>query len=162
MGIVHGAGYARTSRFETLRPAALAATIDAKVAGALALMQLTRDDPLRWFVGFGSISGRFGGNGLSDYAAANDMLAKLCAWYRTQRPQCATTCMEWQSWDEVGMAMLPDSAVGTRGVLKMQFLPPVEGVEHLKRELGAGLPEREILFDDGQFERLLLGVPAKT
>lgn len=154
-GIVHGAGYARSSRLETLKREYLARTLDAKVSGALGLMLLAREDPLRYFIGFGSISGRFGGNGLSDYAAANAMLAALCAWYRSARPDCATTCMDWQSWDEVGMAMLPDSSVGTRGVLKMKFIPPAEGVEHLANELAAGLPEREVLFDDGEFERLI-------
>jgi hypothetical protein len=92
---------------------------------------------------------------LSDYAAANEMLAKLCGWFRTWRADCAATCIEWQSWDEVGMAMLPDSAVGTREVLKMKFIPPAEGVEHLNRELRAGLPEPEVLIDDGEFERLM-------
>jgi NAD(P)-dependent dehydrogenase (short-subunit alcohol dehydrogenase family) len=154
-GIIHGAGYARTSRFETQKRNELSATIGAKVDGALALMQLTQQDPVRFFVGFGSISGRFGGNGLSDYAAANEMLAKLCAWFSARRGDCAVSCIEWQSWDEVGMAMLPDSAMGTREVLKMKFIPPAEGVEHLGRELCAGLPEREVLIDDGEFERLM-------
>ena len=53
-----------------------------KLDGAAALMSLTRQDPLRYFIGFGSIGGRYGGNGLSDYATANDMFAKLCQWYR--------------------------------------------------------------------------------
>ncbi len=154
-GIIHGAGYARTSRFEMQKRDELDKTIGAKVDGAVALMLLTQNDPLRYFVGFGSISGRFGGNGLSDYAAANDMLAKLCAWHRILRPSCATTCIDWQSWDEVGMAMLPDSTVGTRGVLKMKFLPPSEGIEHLDRELRAGLPECEVLIDDGEFATML-------
>jgi len=154
-GIIHGAGYARTSRFESQKREELISTIRAKVDGAVALMSLTRGDPLRYFVAFGSISGRFGGNGLSDYAGANAMLAKLCAWFRAVRPDCASSCIDWQSWDGVGMAMLPDSAVGARDVLKMQFIAPAEGIWHLHQELRAGLPEREVIVDDGRFERLL-------
>ena len=159
-GIIHGAGYARTGRLESQKLHELNASIGAKVDGALGLMQLTRQDPLRYFVGFGSISGRYGGNGLSDYAAGNDMLAKLCAWFRTVRPECATACLQWQSWDAVGMAMLPDSNVGAREVLGMQFLPPEEGVAHLKQELLVGLPRSEVLMDDGQFERLVRTPPS--
>ncbi len=133
----------------------LQATIAAKVDGAVALMELTAQDPLRYFVGFGSISGRYGGNGLSDYAGANDMLVKLCARYRELRPRCAVSCIDWQSWDEVGMAMVAESTAGTRGILKMKFIPPTEGVEHLAGELAAGLPEREVLIDDGEFARLI-------
>ena len=102
----------------------------AKVDGAVALMALTQRDPLRWFVGFGSLSGRFGGNGLSDYAAANDMLAKLIAAFRRRRPQCAAGCIHWQTWDEVGMATLADGVAITKNVLQMAFIPPAEGIEH--------------------------------
>jgi hypothetical protein len=83
------------------------------------------------------------------------MLAKLCDWYRAVRPTCSTACIQWQSWDEVGMAMQPDSAVGSRGVLKMKFMPTAEGIEHLRNELCAGLPLGEILIDDGEFETLM-------
>ncbi len=82
----------RSFRFGTGVGNKLDATIAPKVDGTLALMHLTAGDPLQYFVGFGSLSGRFGGNGLSDYAAANDMLAKLCGWFRQRRPECHTVC----------------------------------------------------------------------
>jgi NAD(P)-dependent dehydrogenase (short-subunit alcohol dehydrogenase family)/acyl carrier protein len=152
-GIVHGAGFARSGRFGTRSRELLERTLAGKLDGAVGLMSLTRQDPVRYFIGFGSISGRYGGNGLSEYATANDMLAKLFDWYRAERPDCATCCIHWQSWDEIGMAMLGDSAVGTKGILKMAFIPPKEGVEHLCRELQAGLPSSEVLIGDGFFER---------
>ncbi len=88
-GIVHGAGYGKSFRFGTGNPEAFERTLAGKLDGAVALMSLTQNDPLRCFIGFGSIGGRYGGNGLSDYAAANDMFAKLCAWYQARRPDCA-------------------------------------------------------------------------
>jgi NAD(P)-dependent dehydrogenase (short-subunit alcohol dehydrogenase family) len=151
VGVVHGAGYGKPGRLELLKRESLAKTIDAKVAGAVNLMSLTRDDPLWYFVGFGSISGRYGGNGLSDYAAANEMLAKLCTWHRGVRPDCATTCIAWPSWGEVGLALRSDSAVGLTSVLKTKLMPVAEGVEHFMSELEAGLPRGEVLIDDGSF-----------
>ena len=59
-------------------------TVGGKLDGAAALMTLTEQDPVRYFIGFGSISGRFGANGLSDYSAANEMLAKLCDAYQAR------------------------------------------------------------------------------
>jgi NAD(P)-dependent dehydrogenase (short-subunit alcohol dehydrogenase family) len=152
-GIIHGAGYAKSFRFGTGNAAKLAATVDPKVGGTLALMHLTAGDPLRYFVGFGSLSGRFGGNGLSDYAAANDMLAKLCGWFRAKRPECRTTCFHWQTWDQVGMALLADGVGITKNAFKMDFIPPEEGVAHLIDELRAGAPENEVLVTDGFFQR---------
>ena len=116
-------------------------------------MALTRSDPLKYFVGFGSLSGRFGGNGLSDYAAANEMLAKLCDWFRQQRPDCHTSCFHWQTWDEIGMAMVADAVEITRSSFQMDFIPPLEGIEHLHQELRAGLPLGEVLITDGYFQR---------
>ncbi len=158
-GIVHGAGWGKSGRFESRSREHFERAIHGKLDGAVALMALTANDPVRHWIGFGSISGRFGGNGLSDYAAGNDMLAKLIDWYRTTRPDCAACCFHWQSWDEVGMATRGDSAVGTKGVLKMDFISPGEGVEHLCREVEAGLPEREVLITDGYFERAFYSSP---
>jgi NAD(P)-dependent dehydrogenase (short-subunit alcohol dehydrogenase family) len=152
-GVIHGAGYGKHARFATRTVELMERTMNGKLDGAVALMSLLRQDPLRHFIAFGSIAGRYGGNGLADYAAANDMLAKLCAWYRAERPDCAVACLDWQSWDQIGGAMLPDSAAGTKGVLKMAFIPPIEGVEHVARELEAGLPAAEVLFTDRFFER---------
>ncbi len=152
-GIVHGAGYAKSFRFGTGVGNKLQATIAPKVDGTLALMQLTADDPLKYFVGFGSLSGRFGGNGLSDYAAANDALAKLCGWFRSRRPQCHTVCFHWQTWDAVGMALLADGVGITKNAFKMDFISPEEGVNHLIDELRAGTPECEVLITDGFFQR---------
>jgi hypothetical protein len=152
-GIVHGAGYAKSFRFGTGVGNKLEATIAPKVEGTLALMQLTAGDPIKYFVGFGSLSGRFGGNGLSDYAAANDALAKLCGWYRSRRPECHTVCFHWQTWDAVGMALLADGVGITKNAFKMDFISPDEGVNHLIDELRAGTPESEVLITDGFFQR---------
>jgi NAD(P)-dependent dehydrogenase (short-subunit alcohol dehydrogenase family) len=152
-GIIHGAGYAKSARIEMKSRAVLDRTVRPKFDGALALMLQTVDDPLQHFILFGSLSGRFGGNGLSDYAAANDALAKLSAWYRGVRAEVGTACIAWQTWDEIGMAMLSDSAGINRNALQMQFIPPQEGVEHLEREILAGEPDAEIVATDGFFER---------
>ncbi len=161
-GIVHGAGYGYSGRFDSRSRERFDRTIGGKLDGAVALMSLTRQDPLRYWIGFGSISGRYGGNGLTDYAAANDMLAKLVDWYRVQRPDCAACCFHWQSWDEIGMAMIGDSAAGTKGVLKMEFISPKEGVEHFCREVEAGLPCSEVLITDGFFARTFYPFDAST
>ncbi len=86
--VIHGAGYAKSTRFQDLDRKYVDRCFDSKIDGAMALMTLTQQDPIKYFIGFGSISGRFGGNGLCDYAAANDMLAKLTGWFRSQRPEC--------------------------------------------------------------------------
>jgi hypothetical protein len=153
-GVVHGAGYGKSGRFDTRPLESVERTLAGKLDGAVAMMALTWRDPIEYWIGFGSLSGRSGGNGLTDYAGANDMLAKLVDWYRARRPDSHACCFHWQSWNDIGMAMLGDSAAGTKTVLKMEFLPPQEGIEHFCREIEAGLPTGEVLITDGFFERL--------
>jgi len=150
-GVLHGAGVIDPSRFENKRRDILSALIGAKFDGTLNLMALTQRDPLAYFVGFGSISGRFGGNGLTDYAAGNDVLAKLIDWHRASRPACASACIHWESWEGSGMATLPRFAWGPKSVMNMKYMLPEEGVRRLEQELEVGLPEAEVLYTFGDF-----------
>jgi acyl transferase domain-containing protein/NAD(P)-dependent dehydrogenase (short-subunit alcohol dehydrogenase family) len=146
-GILHGAGVETAARFERKEIENVHATIASKAYGALRLMQLTRKDPLEAFLAFGSISGRFGGYGQSDYSLSSDMLAKLIQRFRAERPGCASIAFHWPAWDEIGMAMRPES----RSALELagqRFMPPEEGLDHLFAELNAGAPEGEILILD--------------
>lgn len=151
-GILHGAGVGQDARFEHKRPEKVEQCIAAKVDGAVALMDLTRDDPLKYFVAFGSISGRFGANGHTDYSLANDMLAKLVGCYRAQRPEVAAVAFHWHAWGDVGMAARPDTRLALE-MIDMDFMPAAEGVEHLIAELEIGAPEAEVLITDEKYHR---------
>jgi acyl transferase domain-containing protein len=159
-GIIHGAGVEEASRFERKQAGKVSATIAAKVDGAAALIALTREDPLEYFVAFGSISGRFGGHGQTDYSLASDMLCKLVSLVRTERPECAAVTIHWPPWDEVGMAVRPETKVVLEAV-RQRFMPPTEGVLHLIDELSAGAPEAEVLLID-RTERLDLDKTAPS
>jgi NAD(P)-dependent dehydrogenase (short-subunit alcohol dehydrogenase family) len=150
-GVLHGAGLIDPGRFENKRRDFVTSLVNAKFCGTLNLMALTQHDPLAFFVGFGSISGRFGGNGLADYAAGNDAMAKTIDWFRAARPDCASACIHWESWEGSGMATLPRFAWGPKAIMKMKYMTPEEGVERLDQELRAGLPESEVLYTFGDF-----------
>ena len=122
-------------------------TLAAKCGGAANLIALTRNDPLRFFLAFGSTSGRFGGLGQADYSLASDLLAKMTDRLAFERPNCTSVCFHWPAWNEVGMAVRPESKLALeRG--GMTFMPVAEGVEHLIGEILAAAGEREILILD--------------
>ena len=165
-GVVHGAGYERATRFEKKNPDLVRRTVAVKVDGAAALMQLTANDPVAFFAAFGSVSGRFGGVGQTDYSMANDCLAKLVDWYRTQRPETRSATFHWHAWDDVGMAVRPESK-HIRELHDIAFMPAVEGVRHLLDEMSAGFPEREIAITElhtcsNQFASLPAGAAAQS
>jgi hypothetical protein len=146
-GIIHGAGVELSGRFERKTPAQVDATIAAKADGAAALLALTREDPIRHFVAFGSVIGRFGGLGQTDYALASDLLNKLIHQYRGERASCASVSILWPAWDEVGMSVRPETKL-TLTVAGVRFMPPAEGIEHAIQEIEAGAPEGEVLIMD--------------
>jgi hypothetical protein len=116
-------------------------------------MDLTREDPIRHFVAMGSISGRFGANGQSDYSLANDMLAKLVSWYRGQRPEVAAVNFDWHAWDDFGMATRAETRPALESI-GMRFMPAREGASHLLSELAAGARSSEILITDDRYARM--------
>ena len=151
-GILHGAGIEQASRVEKKSREGMALTMGAKIAGAYNLMQLTRQDPLGHFIGFGSTSGRLGGNGQTDYSAASDMLCKLVSWYRGERPGCHAVGFHWHPWDELGMAARPETATMLKAN-RLVLMPSRVGVRHLLRELYTQPAESEILITDWEYHQ---------
>ena len=146
-GVLHGAGFESACSFAKKQAEKVSRTVAAKVDGAAALMELTADDPLRYFFGFGSTSGRLGGVGQADYCLANEMLAKLVDRYAAGRPDVKAATFHWHAWDEIGMAARPETR--SSPVLRhLKFMPPAEGVRHLMAEFAAGVLEREVMITD--------------
>ncbi|MEX2112415.1 MAG: phosphopantetheine-binding protein [Pirellulales bacterium] len=156
-GIVHGAGIERSAGYERKSRASVLATLGSKVDGALNLMRLTESDPVKWFVGFGSISGRLGSNGQTDYCLASDALCKLMTWYRAPRPGVRAVGFHWHAWDEVGMAARPESASAMRLADGPTNMPKREGINHLLREIYAGGPEGEVLITSWEYHGRFYG-----
>ncbi|MBX7187299.1 MAG: SDR family oxidoreductase [Vicinamibacteria bacterium] len=152
-GILHGAGFSRDARLEHKRPEHVARCLRAKVDGAFFLMELTREDPVRHFIGMGSISGRFGANGQTDYSLSNDMLSKLTSWYRGQRGDVFATTFDWHAWDDHGMATRAETRLALESI-GMRFMPAREGAAHLMAELRSPARETEVLITDDRYARM--------
>ena len=148
-GILHGAGVRVEEKFSKKQPQTVLNSVATKVDSALALALLTQQEPLQFFVGFASMSGRFGANGRTDYAMSNEALCKMLAWLQTKRPEVRTLGVHWQAWGDVGMFAQQQIAVQQN---QLSLMPVQEGVEHLADELLAGCPEREVLIYDGTFQ----------
>ncbi len=146
-GIIHGAGIEAACKFVSKKPENVRRTIASKCDGAALLMELTQNDPLQYFVGFGSTSGRFGGLGQADYSLASDLLAKMTSRLAQERPETHAVCFHWPAWGDVGMAMRPESRMALEAS-GLAYMPANEGANHLINELLAGAPEREVLLLD--------------
>jgi hypothetical protein len=151
-GIIHGAGFAQDQRYDRKTPKVYESCIGAKIDGAANLMELTRQDPIRYFAVFSSISGRFGANGQTDYSSSNDMLSKQMDRFRLERPEVHAVAFQWHAWGGAGMAMRPENRLGLE-MVKIAFMPPDEGVGHLLNEFRSNERESEILITDQMYFR---------
>ena len=149
-GVIHGAGAGQDARFDRKRPDKVEKCLKAKIDGALAVMEVTRNEPLEWFAAFGSISGRFGANGHTDYSLANDMMAKIVDRYRMERPEVTSLTFHWHAWGDVGMAMKPEAKLALE-MIDMEFMPATEGVAHFLAEFEQGGDESEVLITDHNY-----------
>lgn len=107
-GLLHGAGVNRPRRLAEVTEEGLAATLAPKVDGLRVLLaaveDVVRGEELRMVVAFGSIIGRQGLAGQSEYCVANDwMRVELERWAR-HNPRCRTHLLEWSAWSDIGMA----------------------------------------------------------
>jgi NAD(P)-dependent dehydrogenase (short-subunit alcohol dehydrogenase family) len=141
--MIHGAGWQHSRGFVTKSAAEVTATLAPKLDGTLNLLQLTAHDPVQLVVGFGSVSGRFGGLGQADYSLACEMLARLTGAWAAAHPGCRALTISWPAWGEVGMAMHKK----TRHILESKhrmFMGVEEGCDHFLREVLAADPEPEV------------------
>jgi NAD(P)-dependent dehydrogenase (short-subunit alcohol dehydrogenase family) len=158
-GILHGAGIGQDSRFERKQPIKVNECFAAKMDGPFALLQNIDTTQLKHFIGFGSISGRFGANGHTDYSAANDGLVKVCDWLRTESPSTRSIGFHWHAWGDIGMATKPETKLALESI-GMQFMPAEEGLRHLIEEIECGSNETEVLITDDRYHRAFY--PAET
>ncbi len=133
--IIHGAGLEESKLMRDKKFGDFNKIFDIKADGCYNLMELTRGHDVKAVVIFGSISGRFGNNGQTDYAAANDLLNKYARHMNTRfHGKRRGISMNWAGWQDVGMA--------TRGSIKKIFeeagidmIPMGEGVSRVSDEL---------------------------
>lgn len=151
-GVIHGAGIGQDARFDRKRPDKVDQCLRAKIDGCINLMDSTRRDPLEWFVAFGSISGRFGANGHTDYSYANDSLAKLVDRYRRERSEVNSVTFHWHAWGDIGMATKPETKLALE-MINLEFMPAKEGIAHFLNELERGGDEPEVLITDRAYYR---------
>ncbi len=106
--VFHTAGVLEDGVLDGLDFAQLAATSDAKAAGAVWLDELTRDLDLDAFVLFSSAAATFGGGGQGNYSAANAFLDGLAENRRARG--LAALSVAWGPWDGPGVSQNTDAA----------------------------------------------------
>jgi acyl transferase domain-containing protein/aryl carrier-like protein len=144
-GLIHAAGIPGGGAIQIKTQEEAERILAPKVKGTLVLNTIFKDAELDFFVLCSSLASVLGGFGQADYAGANAFLDAF-AHYKTCTDGTFTTCINWDDWQEVGMAARMKSEVirqKSEGLLKAEDrgLLPQEGIEVFKRIVGSKLPQ---------------------
>ncbi len=144
--LIHAAGIERSRKLENKSDAEFRQIVDIKSTGLFRLfktMEELKQLP-KAIVSFGSVAGRFGNSGQTDYSAANDLLARFTSGMRGQYPDIQMMTLDWGAWAEVGMASrghIPE-LMKRAGI---EMVNPQEAAAYVRRELEAGTTGEVIL-----------------
>lgn len=130
-GIVHSAGVLRDAYIRNKSWDDMAAVFAPKILGAVLLDDITRDDPLDFFVMFSSLAALAGNAGQSDYSYANHYMdafaARRNALARDGARHGRALSINWSIWAEGGMRLDEQTAL---------FFERNLGIKPLQREVG--------------------------
>ena len=148
--IVHGAGLESFGAIPRKSLKKTAKAIAVKARGFQNLLRATAEDDLSAFISFGSISGRFGMDGQSDYTAGASLLAQMAHIMSRSQSQNPRTLpfitMEWTAWGEVGMATNPEVVSVQANERGMTYMSVADGVRHFIDEIELGTANPEVLY----------------
>ncbi len=125
-GVVHCAGVvdAEALRLTAKSAEALSRVLSPKVRGTVVVDEVTREDPLRVFAAFSSVSASRSGWGkcLADYAAANFFIDQYCQLRSAQGRTGRTVAINWALWRGRGMGQ----ALGIDAIAERSGLATLE------------------------------------
>jgi amino acid adenylation domain-containing protein len=152
--IFHLAGDSRDVQIKDESLDEMLQSMQAKVAGALAIYQALEGREGVEQVHFGSVNGFFGGYGYSSYSAANSFLSAWCQnLYRKGKP---VYCYQWSMWDELGLSRGYQLKRQTEAK-GFRILDVERGLMSLKVAMASSVSSILIGLDSGNFniERLV-------
>jgi NAD(P)-dependent dehydrogenase (short-subunit alcohol dehydrogenase family) len=152
--VFHGAGIIEDKLLVDKADASFDRVFDTKADAAFLLSRYLAWDKVKLAVLFGSVSGRVGNPGQTDYAAANEVLNRMAWWLHSQSPHTRIICIDWGPWASSGMATAPTLArLHARGI---EPITSEEGRKFFAREIAHGrLEDVEVLAGEGPWIELV-------
>ncbi|MFN9811141.1 MAG: SDR family NAD(P)-dependent oxidoreductase, partial [Deltaproteobacteria bacterium] len=146
--IVHGAGVIADRFIADKTDEQWDRVMDTKVHGLRALLEATKDDPLRAIVMFSSVAGRTGNVGQCDYASANEILNKVAALEARRRRAAGhdvvVRSLGWGPWEG---GMVSPALKARFEKLGVRLIGLAEGARWMSEELaGFDLDDVEVVL----------------
>jgi hypothetical protein len=142
--LLHAAGLEISKFLSSKEQREFDLVFDVKANGWCHLLHALDGVPIGAVVAFGSVAGRFGNGGQTDYSAANGLLGAAVSNLRRTRPDTRAITVDWTAWAGIGMASR-GSIPKMMEAAGIDMLPPEVGIPFIRRELVGGSFRGEIV-----------------
>ncbi|MBF0411502.1 MAG: SDR family NAD(P)-dependent oxidoreductase [Desulfamplus sp.] len=152
-GVIHAAGVEESMPFEKKTLDSFERVFNTKVYGCLNVIEALEEKGVRFYVGFSSVTAKFGNEGQTDYTAANEMMAAILLGLDREDSLPKCKIIDWTAWSGAGMATREtvQKVLTERG---LKFLPLEAGVKFFMDEMeDSTTPEVVITGLDHSFDR---------
>lgn len=142
-GIVNGAGLPALGLVPNKIIAHSQEVVRVKANSFFALAEACAEQKLKFFYSIGSISGRFGMDGQTDYSAGADLIVRMTCAERRRQTGCKYAVLGWSAWADTGMAMHESVRMVQQGERGLEYISIAEGRSRFAEEVffGGQLPE---------------------
>ncbi|HAG12832.1 MAG TPA: hypothetical protein DCG49_03090 [Ruminococcus sp.] len=142
-GIVNGAGLPALGLVPNKIVPHAQEVVRVKANSFFALAKACADQQLKFFYSIGSISGRFGMDGQTDYSAGADLIVRMTCAERRRNTGCKYAVLGWSAWADTGMAMHEGVRKVQQGERGLEYISIAEGRSRFAEEVlyGGQLPE---------------------
>jgi len=150
--LLHAAGVVRDKLLEQKSLETFDEVFQTKVNALAAIERALPWHDVKLVALFGSVAGRFGNRGQTDYAAANEVLNRAAWRWKTEHPEVRVVAINWGPW--LGSGMASDAVVRQ---LRGRGIEPVRvdlGVEFFLDEITRGGSEVEVVAGKGPWGEL--------
>jgi acyl transferase domain-containing protein/acyl carrier protein len=120
-----------------------------KIEGTWILNEVTKNEPLDFFVVFSSIIGIIGNIGQVDYAGANSFIDSFIQYRKKNNYPGKSISIDWTLWGEVGMG-LKDTVIKQLEKKGLPPLPKKQGIDSFVKILGNNESQIIVLKGEGK------------
>ena len=147
-GIINGAGLPSFGKLPNKNEKLAKKVVTVKANSLYLINKYFLNDKVKFLFSMGSISGRFGMDGQTDYSAGADVLVKISKLLAYKYPKLNCKVIGWPAWEKVGMASNPE-------VIKVQ--KEERGLDYISINEGQDFFIDELMNFDKNVEFLYFG-----
>jgi acyl transferase domain-containing protein/NAD(P)-dependent dehydrogenase (short-subunit alcohol dehydrogenase family) len=145
-GLIHGAGVIADRKITEKTDEQFDVVFGTKVTGLANLLAAVSSDPLRLLCVFSSVAARYGNPGQCDYAAANEVAARIALAEGARRPGLRVRVLSWGLW---AGGMVDESLVAHFQATGTGLIKPTIGAQAFVDELRAPAGPGEVVLTAG-------------